>query len=376
MKKKHRVIQKHFLLKFNLLPKFFSIFFSILFTQFVFELRTNQSLTMRFSIIFIYILLNFIQTFSQFTTQPSTPSTTSKKLIGRLNTTTATTDASGNSIPGSTVEETTSTEMQSSPDEKMAESLSTSVTSPSEPSTGSSASETSLTETKSELTTSQSVITESTESQVASTAPSGSFVTTVATSGIQITTTSLGESQLTTTMPSTIETTPKPSYIPPYNCENVKTDVDNDLAVCCPIPHLTISADAYFKCLQICDSQNKPDDRCCMMTCCFSRIGVIVNQTLDISYLRYSLMSFFNGNVEWAEVISNSIDICYTRAFEQNIISNLTLDCGTIPFHAYRIIDCVYALNYENCPIMDWNVGGYDFCDGTEKYVEQCLEWP
>jgi hypothetical protein len=59
----------------------------------------------------------------------------------------------------------------------------------------------------------------------------------------------------------------------------------------------------------------------------------------------------------------------------ENIFSNTTLDCDAIPYHAYRVIDCVYARNYINCPEIDWNTNKLDFCDGTENYVEECLEW-
>lgn len=113
-----------------------------------------------------------------------------------------------------------------------------------------------------------------------------------------------------------------------------------------------------------------------MMTCCFSSIGIVVNKTFDVTYLRSSFLLYVYGDMVWSDVINESIDYCYTRALIENIMANKTLDCDAIPNYAYRVIDCVYARNYENCPVTDWNLNESDYCQGTEKYVERCLEWP
>lgn len=183
-------------------------------------------------------------------------------------------------------------------------------------------------------------------------------------------------STFTSTETSEVYTTPKSPYVLPYDCTNVKDNLNNDLAYCCSIPRLSVSSDVYFGCQNLCDKQNKQDDRCCMLTCCFDKIGVVVNKTFDIGYLRYSFMLYVYGDPVWSDVISDSVDTCYGRAIEENLMSNSTLDCDAIPFHTYRVIDCIYARNYENCPAIDWNLSENDYCDGTEDYVEKCLEWP
>lgn len=165
-------------------------------------------------------------------------------------------------------------------------------------------------------------------------------------------------------------------FDPPYNCSNVKDDLNGDLSYCCSLPRLSVSSDVYFECQKYCDSLQKYDDKCCMMSCCFRRTGIIVNKIFNVESLRQSMIYFVFGDTVWGDVINDSVDFCYNRAVSENIFMNNKLDCDAIPYHAYRVIDCVYARNYMNCPVIDWNLNELNFCDGTENYVEKCLEWP
>lgn len=183
----------------------------------------------------------------------------------------------------------------------------------------------------------------------------------------------------TTKIPTTIDYQKSDSSLnfkPLYNCSNVKDDLNGDLSYCCSFPRLSVPTEVYFDCQNYCDKLQKWDDKCCMMSCCFNRTGIIVDKIFNVEYLRQSLTYFVFGDLVWSEIINESIDFCYNRAVSQNYMKNNTLDCNAIPHHAYRIIDCVYARNYINCPEIDWNINDLDFCDGTEKYVETCLEWP
>lgn len=113
------------------------------------------------------------------------------------------------------------------------------------------------------------------------------------------------------------------------------------------------------------------------MSCSFRRTGIVVDGVFDIEAVRRMMIYHVFGDPVWFEIINESVDFCYARAESENLFANTSMTCdGLVPFYTFRIIDCVYARNYQFCPDAYWNPVALDFCDGTEDYIAQCLEWP
>lgn len=164
------------------------------------------------------------------------------------------------------------------------------------------------------------------------------------------------------------------------NCKYLNS-VRANFTVCCEYPVLVIWMWQYKICVKECKAQDRANERCCILPCCFRFLGVLnitkttdpetneekVTTDVDWNGLVYSFLLSVGNDTRWLPVVTDSTSRCYNDFSG----SNDEIDCDVIPRSLYTVIDCAYVENYVKCPV--FNPAGLKECSYTMQYAQKCL---
>ncbi|KAG5669298.1 hypothetical protein PVAND_017186 [Polypedilum vanderplanki] len=162
-------------------------------------------------------------------------------------------------------------------------------------------------------------------------------------------------------------------------CDNLNNKRD-DFTKCCNYPIMVVYRDDYDDCTNQCTKNGKEATRCCLLSCCFKKLGIIADNSSIINtqgLINSFTMSVKNPN-DWSDKIGCVVENC-TRMIEKPPPTTDTTsddyknywDCfEQIPMYFYDIVDCAYDYNFIYCPNYPFNQGK---CYETFYYVNDCF---
>lgn len=94
-------------------------------------------------------------------------------------------------------------------------------------------------------------------------------------------------------------------------------------------------------------STKAPPDRCCIMPCCFERLGITTKDPTNVSTagLIGSFMMSVNDSSIWKEPVNEVVQACVRAIKKPPDLADYHnyWDCyEKIPFYLYDIVDCIY----------------------------------
>lgn len=160
----------------------------------------------------------------------------------------------------------------------------------------------------------------------------------------------------------------------PEHAERCKflNKVRANFTICCEYPTLVMWATDLNICEEQCASEGEPNDNCCILACCFIKIGALRQSEggpieVDPNGLIYSFLLSVGNDTQWLPVITESTQRCY-----DDIPNTYENDCSNrMPKQLYSIIDCCYKENFLKCA--KWNPFDIKECEYTTEYVSICL---
>jgi hypothetical protein len=137
-------------------------------------------------------------------------------------------------------------------------------------------------------------------------------------------------------------------------CDNLNKQ-RSDFSSCCEYPILVVYRDDYDECTSQCTSKGQEGSRCCILSCCFKRLGILGDNITAIS--PEGLSSSFKMSVKnpdaWSEKIGCVVNKCTANIARQPTSTDKASDeyknywdCfEQIPMYFYDIVDCAYDYN-------------------------------
>lgn len=147
--------------------------------------------------------------------------------------------------------------------------------------------------------------------------------------------------------------------------------------ICCKYPGLVLWRYQYEECgVECAEAEKNPDDRgCCMLVCCFKKIGVLKfpddpkqPAKIDPEGFVYSFLLSVGNDTAWEPVIRKSTRRCYD---DNNGVS--TGDICNVPFiFLENIVTCAYKENFLRCPV--FNPHRLPQCETSRQFVDECTD--